>query len=266
MRWSLSLLLLLVLLAPLAPLSAFPAESVDETALRLKVEGFRHYHGKGRPLSLARALGFYRQAAERGDAEARFIAGGMLYRGLGTDPDRRSGFRLLLEAAEQGASSPESLHLIGSAYFRGSPVPQNFLEARKWLDLAVARGSVAACGDLAYLLYHGLGGGQDHARALTLFERAALQGDVLAQANTGLMYATGTGTETDRARGYAWYSLAASRGNAAAAINRNRLMDGMSWEELNRAQAISVELYRELEKLPPRPAETELGVPAETGP
>ena len=85
-------------------------------------------------------------------------------------------------------------------------------------------------------------------KALELYEKAALQGDILAQANTGLMYATGTGTSTDKARGYAWYSLAASQGNTVAAINRNNLMIDMSWEELNRAQAISLELLPPGEK------------------
>jgi len=92
---------------------------------------------------------------------------------------------------------------------------------------------------------------------LELYEKAALQGDPMAQANTGLMYATGTGTDTDKAKGYAWYSLAASRGNTVAAINRNNLMADMSWEELNRAQAISVDLYRQVEKM----AEPKLIVP-----
>ena len=89
---------------------------------------------------------------------------------------------------------------------------------------------------------------------------------MLAQANTGLMYATGTGTATDRARAYAWYALAASRGNTFAAVSRNRLMTDMSWEELNRAQAVAVDLYREIEELPPRPAAAEMGTPAATAP
>lgn len=263
MRWSFPFVLSLMLLAgPIAVL----ADTVDETPQRLKVEAYRHYYGQGRPANLARALRLYLEAAERGDAEAQFIAGGMLQRGLGTDPDRRSAFRWLLKAAEQGTSSPESLHLIGSGYFRGYPVPQNFLEARDWLDRAAGLGHVAACTDLAYLLYNGLGGEQDRGRALALYEQAARRGDVLAQANTGLMYASGTGTDTDRARAYAWYSLAASRGNAVAAVNRNRLMSDMSWEELNRAQAVAVDLYREIEQLPPRPAAAEVGTPAATAP
>ena len=35
----------------------------------------------------------------------------------------------------------------------------------------------------------------------------------------------------------------------AASINRNNLMMDMSWEELNRAQALSLELYRRVENV-----------------
>jgi len=216
---------------------------------RLKAQAYRAYYGVEQPVNHALALQLYRQAAERGDAEAQFITGGMLYQGQGTDPDRRGGFKWLLKAAEQGKVTPESLAIIGAMYLRGSAVPQNFLEAKRWLTDAADKGNLAAQNDLAYLYYNGLGGERDYTRALELYEKAALQGDVMAQANTGLMYATGTGTDTDKARGYAWYSLAASRGNATAAINRNNLMMHMSWEELNRAQNLSLELYRRVENM-----------------
>lgn len=225
------------------------AADIDEIAVKLKVDAYRHYYGKGRPLNRARALQLYRQAAARGDAEAQFIVGGMLYQGQGIDPDRRNGFKWLLKAAEQGKTSPESLNIIGGHYLRGNLVPQNYLEAKKWLTEAANQGNISAQNDLAYLHYHGLGGKQDYGKALALYEKAALQGDVLAQANLGLMYATGTGTAIDRALGYAWYSLAASRGNTMASINRGTLMAEMSWEELNRAQALSLEFYRRVEQM-----------------
>lgn len=221
----------------------------DEVALRLKAQAYRAYYGKGQPVNYARAFELYRMAAERGDAEAQFVTGGMLYQGQGTDPDKRGGFKWLLKAAEQGKVSPESLNIIGAMYLRGSAVPQNYLEAKKWLSEAARQGNMAAQNDLAYLFYNGLGGERDYKRALELYEKAAFQGDAMAQANAGLMYATGTGTDTDKARGYAWYSLAASRGNTAAAMNRNNLMTDMSWEELNRAQAISLDLYRQVENI-----------------
>lgn len=253
MRWLMSLFVLLCF--PVATCIVYGQQS-DEIALRFKVEGYRYYYGVGgKPLNYTQALRFYRQAAERGDAEAQFIVGGMLYRGQGRDPDRRNGFKWLLKAAEQGKTSPESLHIIGGSYLRGTLVPQNYIEAKKWLNLAAEQGHVGAKNDLAYILYNGLGGERDYHKALELYEQAALRGDILAQANTGLMHATGTGTATDRARGYAWYSLAASRGNTMAALYRNNLMLTMSWEELNRAQAIAVDLYRRIELLASDPDE-----------
>ena len=225
------------------------AKAGDETASRLKAEAYRAYYGVNQQVNHTLALQLYLQAAERGDAEAQFVAGGMLYQGQGTNPDRRNGFKWLLAAAEQGKVSPESLAIIGAMYLRGSAVPQNFLEGKKWLVKAAEQGNLAAQNDLAYLHYNGIGGERDYKKALELYEKAAFQGDAMAQANTGLMYATGTGTETDKAKGYAWYSLAASRGNAGAAVNRNNLMMNMSWDELNRAQNLSLELYRQVENI-----------------
>jgi TPR repeat protein len=230
-------------------IGAAQVNGADSLAQRLKAQAFRAYYGIGEPVNLSRALTFYQQAAKRGDAEAEYIYGGMLFQGQGTDPDKRGGFKWLLKAAEHDKSSPESLAILGAMYLRGTMVPQNFLEAKQWLIQAAEQGNMAAQNDLAYLYYNGLGGKRDYARALELYEKAALQGDPMAQANTGLMYASGTGTGTDKAKGYAWYSLAASRGNTIAAINRNSLMAEMSWEELNRAQAISLDLYRRVEKM-----------------
>jgi FOG: TPR repeat, SEL1 subfamily len=229
--------------------SAQQANEGDTVVRHLKGQAYRAYYGVNQPVNHALALQLYRQAAERGDAEAQFVTGGMLYQGQGTDPDKRGGFKWLLMAAEQGKTSPESLAVIGSMYLRGTLVPQNFLEAKRWLIGAAEQGNLAARNDLAYLYYNGLGGERDYKKALELYEKAAFQGDAIAQANTGMMYATGTGADTDKAKGYAWYSLAASRGNTSAVVNRNNLMMHMSWEELNRAQGLSLEFYRQVENM-----------------
>lgn len=247
MNWSLSFLFAFLFM--LAAACTVYSREKDETAEYLKIEAYRYYYGKGKPADFSKALQLYQQAAERGDAEAQFIVGGMLYTGKGGDPDPKNGFKWLLKAAKQGKVSPESLNIIGEMFLRGTNVPQNYLEAKKWLTEASDQGNLSAQNDLAYLFFNGLGGERDYKAALKLYEKAAMQGDVLAQANTGLMYAGGLGTETDKAKGYAWYSLAASGGNTLASINRNNLMREMTWEELNRAQAISVQLYQQIEKI-----------------
>lgn len=221
--------------------------TADDQATRLKMMGYKYYTGKGSPVNYARALRFYRQSALLGDAEAQYVYGGMLYKGQGGDPDQREAFKWLLNAAEQGQYSPESMHIIGSMYLRGEGVPQNYLEAKKWLQPAADNDIVPALNDLAYMYYQGMGGEQDFSKALDLYKKAAMLGDSQAQANVGIMHATGTGVPIDTVRGYAWSSVAASRGNTTAAIYRNTLMIEMSWEELSKAQALSLELYRQVE-------------------
>ena len=215
---------------------------------RLMTQAYRYYTGFGVPLSRARALKLYLRAAELGDAEAQFIVAGMYYRGLGTDKNRRAAFKWFLRAAEQGRYTARSLTIIGSMYLRGTGVPQNYREAEKWLGLAVQQGSVPAMNDLAFIWYNGLTGKKDFRRALALYRQAASQGDIQAQYNVGLMYANGIGVPVDMVRAYAWYSLAASQGNTSASIARNNIVAAMNWQELTRAQALSVRLFREVEQ------------------
>lgn len=237
-----------IMLIPLLYLSG-TVLAVDDKATRLKMLGYKYYTGKGTPIDYTRALRLYRQSAMLGDAEAQLVYGGMLYKGQGGDVNRREAFKWLLNAAEQGQHSPESMHIIGSLYLRGDGVPQNFAEARRWLQPAADSGIVPALNDLAYMYYQGMDGEQDYSRALALYREAAMLGDIQAQANVGMMYATGTGVAIDTVRGYAWSSIAASKGNTGAALYRNTLMIEMSWDELNKAQALSLELYRQVEDI-----------------
>ena len=221
---------------------------MDEKVQLYKVQAYKYYNGIGKPQSYANALKWYKMAAQRGDAEAQFVVGGMLFKGLGTDPDKQEAFKWLLKAAKQNKHTPESMQIIGSMYLRGSGVPQSYQEAKKWLIPAAETNNLAAINDLAFIYYNGLDGQSDLPKALELYTQAAFQGDSLAQSNVGMMYATGTGTARNLAKGYAWYSIAASQGNTTARINRNSLMADMSWEELNRAQATSVRLYQQIEQ------------------
>jgi hypothetical protein len=187
------------------------------------------------------------RSAESGEADAQLRAGMQLYHGKGVLQDRKNGLNWILKAAEKGTYSPESLHILGQAFFKGIDIEKDYVAARKWLSLLEDQSNYSAKNDLAYMMFNGIGGDKDYAKAFALYQQAARHGDVLAQANLGLMYATGSGTEIDKVRAYAWYSFAASQGNLAAATNRNDLLKDMSWEEINLAQKLSVELYDEVE-------------------
>ncbi|HHD63492.1 MAG TPA: sel1 repeat family protein, partial [Desulfobulbaceae bacterium] len=211
------------------------------------VQAYRYYKGLGQPANYPKALRLYLQEANGGNVDAQFIVGGMYFKGQGTDPNQREGFKWLLRAAQQGKFSPESLAIIGSMYLQGTGVPQNYQEARKYLQQAADLDDLSAKKNLAFMYYNGLVGKVDYSRALELYTAVALQGDNAAQNNVGLMYVNGLGTDVDRVQAYAWYSLAASQGNAGSMVARNNLMIQMSWEELNRAQALSVKLFKEVE-------------------
>ena len=219
----------------------------DDQFSPLMAQAYRYYNGIGRPVNYAKALRLYLQIAGKGDPRAQFVVGGMYYKGQGTDPDHRQGFFWLLKAAEQGVSSSESLSIIGTMYLQGIGVPQNYQEAAKYLKQAADLGDLTAKKNLAYMYYNGLTGKPDYKQALELYKEAALLGDNVSQSNVGLIYAEGMGVGIDRVRAYAWYSLAASQGNSAAVVARNNLMISMSWQELNRAQALSVTLFKEME-------------------
>lgn len=220
--------------------------ATDTDTAGIMAQAFRHYTGQGLPVNHPKALRLYLLAARRGDAQAQFIVGGMYFKGQGIDSDKRQAFKWLLKAAEQGKSSPESLAIIGSMYLQGIGVPQNFIEAKKYLQQAADQGDLSAKKNQAFIYFNGLGDNPDFTKALALYTEVALHGDNAAQNNVGLMYVNGLGTEIDRIKGYAWYNLAAGQGNTAAMVARNNLMVRMSWEELNRAQALSVELFMQI--------------------
>ncbi len=213
----------------------------------LMSKAYRYYYGKGGSVSYRKALDLYSKAARLGDADAQFILGGMYHEGLGTEKNKKEAFKWLLKAAEQGRSTAESENILGYSYLQGDGVPQNFVEARRWYEKAATKKHVRAQSNLAYMYYNGLGIKQDFGQAFHWYESAALLGDAQAQYNLGVMYFTGTGVEPDRVRSYAWYSIAASAGNSSAMGARNSLMSEMSWEELAEAQALSVNMFREIE-------------------
>jgi len=247
MQIPLFLLFSIIICANLFPCSASIAGN-KEIRSPVMIQAYRSYKGIGQPVNYPRALRLYLQAAKGGNVEAEFIVGGMYFKGQGTDPDHREGFQWLLKAAQQGKFSPESLAIIGSMYLQGIMVPQNYQEAEKYLQQGADLGDLAATKNLAFMYYNGLTGKTDYAMALKLYTEAALKGDNAAQNNVGLMYVNGLGADVDRVQAYAWYSLAASQGNAGSMVARNNLMIQMSWDELTRAQALSVKLFKKVEK------------------
>lgn len=222
--------------------------SAQPSLSQLKSTAQRYYWGKDGSRDYAKALTLYLQAAELGDAEAQFIAGGMYFLGRGTDKNPREAFRLLYKAALNGKSSPESQKILAQSFLVGQTVPKNYPEAVRWYQKSSDNGDKDAQNELAFLYFVGNGVNQDPVKAFELFSQAANSGLAIAQYNLGIMYYTGNGVEqVDLAKSYAWLNLAASNGYQDADAARSFLESVLNDDELAGAQKLSGELYRQIE-------------------
>ena len=84
------------------------------------------------------AVGWYRLAAEQGDARAQYGLGSAYYEGRGVAQDYGEAVRWFRAAAEQGDAGAR--YGLGSAYYEGRGVGQDYIFAHMWLNLAAAGG------------------------------------------------------------------------------------------------------------------------------
>ena len=214
-----------------------------ENPVLLKTKARDLYYGLNGEQNYAKALQLYLRAAKRGDAEAKFIAGGMYFKGLGTVQNYDKAFKLLLEAAQKGISSPESQLIIAQEYFLGNKVPKNYEKALEWYKEAAGNGNVDAQNELGYLYYLGKGVPQDSREGARFFKLAAYNNYPLAQYNLGMAYYSGNGMDKqDLKSAYAWMTIAAANGYQAAAAASNFLENILARDELREAQQLAIDL------------------------
>ena len=156
------------------------------------------------------AARFTRLAAEKGDAEAQYVAGimyevGFEVRGNGTEAAR--WYRLSAEQGHAGAQTS-----LGHMYYRGWGVSEDGPESVRWNRLAAEQGHAGAQNLLGLLYSEGKGVAEDDTEAARWFRRAARLGNPYAQYNLGYMYAYGEGVPEDPVEAFAWFSAAADQG------------------------------------------------------
>lgn len=216
---------------------------------KLKFSAQKYYWGKGVKQDFSKALELYLQAAKQGDNEAKYIAGGMFYKGLGTRKNLHTAFKLLYGAALQGNSTLQSQKILGQFFLTGHGVPRNYSEAKKWYTLAAQNGDPEAQSELAFLYFTGKGGERDSKQAFHWYQKSAHQGLAVAQYSVGIMYFTGSGVEQpDTIKSYGWLSLAASQNHPDAVVAQDYLEKMLSPEELKQAQDYAVSLYQHIKK------------------
>jgi hypothetical protein len=100
--------------------------------------GNRYVYGQGVPQDSALAVEWYRKAVDSGDVGAMNQLAVMYGRGQGgLRQDDVQAATLFRTAADLGSAA--AMNNLGRLYLEGRGVPQDYVEAYKWMSLATAR-------------------------------------------------------------------------------------------------------------------------------
>ena len=121
-----------------------------------------------------KALGFFRRAAEGGDADAKYALGELYKHGKGVAKDDRAAAQWFRAAADNGHSA--ALVELAILTFNGAGVPRDPASAVKLFRRAAELGNPVAQDRLAWLLAQGRGAPQNLAEARDWRDRARLAG------------------------------------------------------------------------------------------
>jgi hypothetical protein len=109
------------------------------------------------PQDYSAAAGWFRKAAEQGDAAAQYSLGFSYERGRGVPQDSAEAVRWYRKAGDQGDKTAQGVMTI--IYFKGRGVPRDYVQAIRWLGkltascFAKAEGPLARCASIAVVLF-----------------------------------------------------------------------------------------------------------------
>ncbi|MCR5315407.1 MAG: caspase family protein [Bacteroidaceae bacterium] len=123
-------------------------------------------------------------------------------------------FQDMLEYAKKGDADAQVL--VGSYYYNGQGVGQDYAQAASWFRKAADQGIAEAQYNLGNCYKNGKGVKQDYAQAVAWHRKAAEQGFALAQTSLAIFYYNGQGVTKDYAQAVAWFRKAAEQGESNA--------------------------------------------------
>ena len=160
------------------------------------------------------ALGYYKLAAEQGNADAQYKLGLLYSNGQGVEQDYVEGAMWYRKAAEQGYAYAQNN--LGVCYYNGEGVEQSYDEAVRWYEKSALQNNVTAMRNLAGCYKSGDGVVKDFIEALKWYRRAAELGDKYAQFKLANHYHKGEGVTQNDNEAIKWYIKAAEQGDKSA--------------------------------------------------
>lgn len=141
--------------------------------------------------------------------------------------------QLAQPAAERGDGT--AMLVLGTLYFRGEGVRQDYAAALKWWRASAELGNSRAQNNIGVIFRDGLGIERNYDEAIKWFEKAAANGDAYAYWNLGLMHENGQRFSVDIGKALELYKKSValfSKEWAAEPENRratNRWIDVLNW-------------------------------------
>lgn len=156
------------------------------------VLGYEYQTGRILEKDFSKALRYYKQATDLGDAAAAYELG------------------RIYAAGENGIPADEKL----SFHYYEKALPLIQKEAEQELAEPYTKGKVlASCLTLGNMYLNGTGTSVDQKKSFSWYLKAATKGDPKAQAQVGNCYMNGTGTHRDAGEAKKWLTLADSNGH-----------------------------------------------------
>ena len=180
-----------------------------------------YYNGEGVTQSYEEAVKYYKLAAEQGYSHAQNNLGNRYYDGRGITQSYKEAVKYYKLAAEQGYDWAQ--YNLGNCYYYGKGVKQSYAEAVEFYRLAANQGLAEAQNMLGVCYYCGNGVKQNYKEAVKYYRLAAEQGYDWAQYNLGNCYYDGTGVTKSVSEAIKWYKLAAEQGNEDAKAKLDKI-------------------------------------------
>lgn len=195
-----------------------------------------HYFDEGPEQDVVRGRILLMQAAEGGDVIAEWVLGCSILRGIHFDRDISMGLSWLKKAADAG--SPDAMNELGVIYEDGTDgVEANLEQGVQWYRRGAEAGSDDAMENLGVAYLSGNGVPCDVNEARKWLERAAENGSAFAECSLGSRFASGDFGEPDMDEAVKWWERAAEHGDAVAMLNLGSLYcDGTFPTDLKKAR------------------------------
>ena len=136
--------------------------------------------------SYKEAAGYFRSAAEQGDAEAQSLLGRMYLDGEGVEQSDRKAFKWISQAANQ--KEPYALNYLGYIYYEGKGVEKSYEKALDCFINSSEEGNPEGSFNAGSMFLHGEGTDKNISKAEEFFSSAADAGDSLALIELAKIY------------------------------------------------------------------------------